>query len=58
MTGVAHFKMREPQNILVVTALSCHEFIYIGNLIPFLRCVHLGIRIDISVEIHISRISE
>ena len=43
--------------ILVVTALSSHEFIYIGNLISFLWCVQLGIRIEISVEIHISRIS-
>ena len=45
------------RQILVVTALSSHEFIYIGNLISFLWCVQLGIRIEISVEIHISRIS-
>lgn len=44
--------------ILVVTALSSHELIYIGNLISFLWCVQLGIRIEISVEIHIYRISE
>ena len=44
--------------ILVVTALSSHEVIYTGNLISFLWCAQLGIRLEISVEIHISRISE
>ena len=43
--------------ILVGTALSSHEFIYMGNLISFLWYVQLGIRVEISVEIRFCAVS-